>query len=71
MDRYEAGTLESVDIEALEELGIVRKWMFFDSIVEDSDTKCEVVGSTNWREVKLMKTQKQMFLFCPKIQITL
>ena len=51
-----------LDAEEEEEasIGVARKWMFFESVSEPSDAKCEVVGSRVWRELNMMKTQKQI-----------
>lgn len=51
-----------MDLEEEEEasIGVARKWMFFESVSEPGDAKCEVVGSRVWRELSMMKTQKQI-----------
>ena len=46
--------------EESEELGIVRKWMFFENVSQPADAKCEIVGSPSWRDINIMKTQKQI-----------
>ena len=57
--------------DELEEIGIVRKWMFLESIVDPPDAKSTVRGLTNWREIKLAKTQKQVLLLNESSSIAL
>lgn len=48
-----------------EELGIVRKWMFFENVSQPADAKCEIVGTASWRDINIMKTQKQILKLSP------
>ena len=51
--------------EENEELGIVRKWMFFENVSQPTDAKCEILGQPSWRDINIMKTQKQILKLSP------
>lgn len=52
--------LDSPGAEEEETLGVARKWMFLEKVQDSSDAKCQLVGSPVWREVAILKTQKQI-----------
>ena len=71
MSQASLSNITEEDDDELEEIGIVRKWMFLESIVDPPDSKCTVRGITNWREIKLAKTQKQVLLLNESSSIAL
>ena len=52
--------LDSPGAEEEETLGMARKWMFLETVLDCPDAKCQLVGSPVWSEVTILKTQKQI-----------